>query len=230
MKNLGIFCAVFVLVANVSGFSLLGPYRSWMTESLSYRQPGDIGGPTFGTAAYRWNLPTITYGFDQSFLDYFGEEGVRAVEDAFAILNALPPMSEIDLNAYPSNTTAVSVEAQSLGYLDVKSYTLAYLLQQLGLAEPSRFTWTVRSRQTDATTTNHAVIGLNYDPSTLVPVTHVNGVGYTYQIHEKPDPLLVDALEVLVDPLERGWTAVADRRLFSGEFYTGLTRDDVGGL
>ena len=99
MRTLGIFCAVFVLVANVSGFSLLGPYRPWMTESLSYRQPGDIGGPMTPLALYRWNLPTITYGFDQSFLDYFGEEGVRAVEDAFAILNALPPMSEIDLDA-----------------------------------------------------------------------------------------------------------------------------------
>jgi hypothetical protein len=230
MRALGIFCAVFVLVGNVGGFSLLGPYRSWMTESLSYRQAGDIGGPMTALALYRWNLPTITYGFDQSFLDYFGDEGVRAVEDAFAILNALPPMSEIDLDAYPSNTTAVNFEAQALGYLDLKSYTLAYLLQQLGLAEPSRFTSAVMSRRANATTTNHTVIGLNYDPSTLAPASHVNGVAYMYEIHERSNPLLVDALESVVDPLARGWTAVADRNLSSGEFYTGLTRDDVGGL
>jgi hypothetical protein len=230
MKTLGIFCAVFGLVANVSGFSLLGPYKPWMTETLTYRQPGDIGGPMVLGEGYRWNLSTITYGFDQSFLDYFGEEGVRAVEDAFAILNALPPMSEIDLDAYPTNTTAVSFEAQSLGYVDLKSYTLAYLLQQLGLAEPSRFTWAVRARQANATSTNHAVMIVNYDPTTLSPVTNVNGAVYACEIQERPNPLRVDAHEVLVDPFTRGWTAVADRYLRSGEFYTGLTRDDVGGL
>ncbi len=103
-----------------------------MTETLGYRLPGDMGGPVSPLALYRWNLPTVTYGFDPSFLDYFGEEGVRAVEGAFAILNALPPMSEIDPNLYPANSKMVNFEAQALGYLDLKSYTLSLLLHQLG--------------------------------------------------------------------------------------------------
>src|SRR5688572_31332047 len=105
MKVLGILCGCLVLATQTFGFSLLGPYKPWMTETLAYRQPGDIGGPMTLAESYRWNLPTITYGFDESFLNYFGEEGARAVEDAFAILNELPPMSQIDLNAYPTNST-----------------------------------------------------------------------------------------------------------------------------
>ena len=34
---------------------------------------------------YRWNVPVLTYAFDQSFLDYFGSNGVAAVEKAFQI-------------------------------------------------------------------------------------------------------------------------------------------------
>ena len=32
---------------------------------------GDIGGPMDVTNEYRWNVPVLTYGFDQSFVDYF---------------------------------------------------------------------------------------------------------------------------------------------------------------
>jgi hypothetical protein len=209
MKPLAILCAAFVLVTNAYGFSVLGPYKPWMTEALGYRQPGDIGGPTFLTETYRWNLPTITYGFDQSFLDYFGEEGVRAVEEAFAILNDLPPMSQIDLNAYPTRSTLANFEAQSLAYRDLKSHTLGLLLNQLGLAEPSRFTYTIRARHAGAASTNYAVVTLNYDPFTFVPATNVNGDEYTYDIVERANPVRVDALESKLDPFADGWTAVA---------------------
>lgn len=32
-------------VLKTFGFSLLGPYADWMTETNGFRQPGDIGGP-----------------------------------------------------------------------------------------------------------------------------------------------------------------------------------------
>ncbi len=32
---------------------------------------GDIGGPMDVTNEYRRNVPVLTYGFDQSFVDYF---------------------------------------------------------------------------------------------------------------------------------------------------------------
>jgi len=70
-------CAL-VATSTARAFSLLGPYAPWMTPELSYHQPGDIGGPMDLHEEYRWNLPVLTYGFDQSFLDYFGQPGVEA--------------------------------------------------------------------------------------------------------------------------------------------------------
>jgi len=82
-------------------FSLLGPYAQWMDTAKSYRLTGDIGGPMNIGEGYRWNVPVLSYGFDQAFLDYFGPEGVEAVEQAVAILNDLPPASQIMLEDYP---------------------------------------------------------------------------------------------------------------------------------
>ncbi len=74
-----ILLAVTVLATQARAFSLLGPYASWMDTAKSYRQPGDIGGPMNVGEGYRWNLPVISYGFERSFLDYFGTNGVAAV-------------------------------------------------------------------------------------------------------------------------------------------------------
>jgi len=50
----------------------------------------DIGAPMNLGEEYRWNIRTVTYGFDESFLNYFGQKGVDAVNQAFAIFNGLP--------------------------------------------------------------------------------------------------------------------------------------------
>ena len=99
---------------------------------------GDIGGPMCISNEYRWNVPVVTYGFDQSFLDYFGSNGVAAVESAIAILNDLLPASSIVLTNYPFYSTQynLAVELQSL--YDLKSETLSLLLEQMGLANPVR--------------------------------------------------------------------------------------------
>src|SRR5215471_9962993 len=73
-------------VVNSSAFSLLGPYADWMQPTNNFRMPGDIGGPMDITEGYRWNVPVLTYGFDRSFLDFFGDQGVAAVESAIRIL------------------------------------------------------------------------------------------------------------------------------------------------
>jgi len=41
---------------------------------------------------------------------------------------------------------------------------------------------------------------------------------------------MADAVEFPIDPLSDTFTAVADGALAPGAFYTGLTRDDAGGL
>ena len=79
--------SLVILVAfNAAPFSLLGPLAPWMTQEIGYGREGDVGGPMDIGKEYRWNIPIITYGFDQEFVDYFGEAGVRAVEDAIAII------------------------------------------------------------------------------------------------------------------------------------------------
>ena len=72
-----------------------------MDSRLGYAQPGDIGGPMNLGQEYRWNVPVLTYAFDQSFLDYFGSGGVAAVESAIGILNSLPPVSKANPTNYP---------------------------------------------------------------------------------------------------------------------------------
>ena len=48
-----------------------------MSYSIGYRQYGDAGGPMNINEGYRWNVPVVTYGFDQELVDYFGERGVE---------------------------------------------------------------------------------------------------------------------------------------------------------
>ena len=52
-------------------------------------------------SGYRWNVPEITYGFGQSFMDYFGTNGVAAVKNAVRVFNDLPPASSIMLSKFP---------------------------------------------------------------------------------------------------------------------------------
>src|SRR5439155_12205767 len=124
-----------LLPIRADAFSLLGPYASWMDAQKSYQQPGDIGGPMNIGESYRWNIPVITYGFDRSFLDYFGSNGVAAVESAIGILNELPPASAIDPDDYPNYAWRANYLAQSEGLLDLKSQALSTLLEQMGLAD-----------------------------------------------------------------------------------------------
>src|SRR5216117_1860675 len=102
---------VLMLALLTMGFSLIGPFKAgpapndWQARGfggrpagLGYSLAGDIGGPMFPLEAYRWNVPFITYGFDESFIRYFGNQGIAAVSDAFQILNDLPPFSSMSSN------------------------------------------------------------------------------------------------------------------------------------
>src|SRR5712692_7046535 len=84
------------------GFSLLGPYKSWQVTALGYNLPGDIGGPMNLNEGYRWNVPTVTYAFDATFVTYFGTNGIAAVEKAIQILNDLPQLLRSPMTAHPS--------------------------------------------------------------------------------------------------------------------------------
>jgi len=129
---------LFVSTMNAQAFALLGPVQPWMLASNGVIYPGDIGGPMSITNGYRWNVPVVTYGFDKSFLDYFGTNGVEAVESAIKILNDLPLASQLALSNYPFNSLQANSSSQAQSLVDLKSQTLALLLEQLGLAQPTR--------------------------------------------------------------------------------------------
>jgi len=233
-------------VCSASAFALLGPYTAWQTAEIGYNPLGtDIGGPMNLGEEFRWNIPTIYYGYDESFLNYFGAEGTNAIEKAIAILNALPAMSQTssNLTEFPLDTKRINYTASSLRLRDLKSTTLATLLEELGLASPERYTWTLRTRLEDPL--RYLVVKRNFDPVTFSPSSFVNGTLYTYIVQDPVDTntasgltaTYADAIEIKADPIETGYSAVAagaddiyQGYLRPGEFYTGLTRDDVGGL
>jgi len=225
-------------VASVQAFTPLMPFAAWQAPGIGYNPLNtDIGGPANLGEEYRWNLKTLYFGFDESFLNYFGNEGTNAVIQAIAILNALPPTSQMssNLTEFPLNATRENPTATALGLTDLKSAALAILIEEMGLASPSRYTWTLRNAQTPAF--NFTIFKRNFDPITLAPSSFVNGNLYTFRmVHYTTPATWDDAVEVPIDPDRAPYTAVADgadgiySSLYYGDFYTGITRDDAGGL
>lgn len=227
-------------IETAQAFSLLGVWDAWQTTQLGYRKTVggiDIGGPMNLSEEYRWNVPIITYAFDESFLNYFGARGVAEVEKAIQMLNDIPAVSQMssNLSEFPLESTRVNYRAQALGILDLKSHALMLLTEELGLAEPERYVWTLRDRQTytvnNVTITNYLVIQRNFDPVTWEPSKLVNGAMYSYSVVE---PILpgnfAEAIEFSTDPLNFYYSSVASGILGPGQFYVAMTRDDIGGI
>jgi hypothetical protein len=227
--------------ASTPGFSLLGPFESWQHQGLGYNVSGeDIGGVKNLDEEYRWNVPVLTYAVDRAFVDFFGQPGVEAVQEAFGILNALPPASLADLSQYALDTRRVNFRAQATNLVDLKSMVLSLALEQLGLAPPERNVWVLRDRKVNVTTlepftlvTNYLVIGRNFDPVSYQVSAFVNEARYTYEVVEFAIPQFADAVERVADPTSGQAFSSVPNFAFErpvGVFLTGLTRDDVGGL
>lgn len=252
--KIGLAAAMFVAPA-AWGFSLIGPLTSWQANGLAYGFDADIGGPMNLSEGFRWNVPVITYACDKSFTDYFGAQGVHAIDEAFKYFNDLDNASKLaqTLDEYSTSTIRENFEAEALGITDVKSTAMSLIMEELGFADPIRYTFTLRSRTTETiqnvTYTNYVTIMRNFDPVTLSPSRYVNGTLYSYQIREFRAPPFdhADALEVvlfgnddLTAPVATGLghltlsDGVADSGpsgiFLPGRFRTGLTRDDVGGF
>ncbi len=233
MKTIsGVALALGLIVHQANGFALLGPYEDWMQRTNGFRYFTDIGGPMNLGEEYRWNVPVLTYAFDQSFLDFFGSNGVAAVEQALAILNSLPPASQLEPTHYPAESLQVNHLAQALGYTDVKSRTLQLLLEQLGLAEPTRHVFCLHSFGFNGGVLQPLVLNRNFDPVDFSPTNAVNNTEYAYGISVFTNGTQISALAnwFPTDPLDVPQSAVADGALAPGSYYSGLTRDDVGGL
>jgi len=236
-------------VQKTAAFSLSGIPDAWQVQAIGYQiDAPDIFAPMNLGEEYRWNTPNITYGFDPSFLDYFGARGVEAVEEAVQILNSLPPVSAMsaDLSEFPLDTRRFNHQATALGIFDVKTWSLSLMLVELGLTAPERWVFTLRSRVVlPGPTPVYTTVKRNFDPITLVPSSYINGTLYTYQILQTfANPDTWEAVDFVIDPLAPTHTTVAsiagvgigtdDFRGFfnnvSGLFVTGLTRDDAGAI
>jgi hypothetical protein len=220
------------------GFSMLGPWAEWMDITNGYRMPGDIGGPMNIGEGYRWNMPVVTYGFDRSFLDYFGSNGVAAVESAIGVLNDLLPVSSLVLSNYPLAVRRVNYQAQSAQVLNLKSATLGLLLEQMGLADPTRYIFCIRDYHEAPPSTNYAfdVIERSFDPSTGRTSDYLNATRYTYFIyllglHPSPNTTFCYTVCYPVDPLASQTDPAASLYWTRpGLYLTNLSQDDVGGL
>src|SRR2546430_1475925 len=232
IMGLGLLGAFLTITTpGAQAFSLLGPYAPWMDEAKSFRQPGrDIGGPMNIGEGYRWNAPVITYGFDASFLKYFGSNGVAEVESAIDLFNNLPPASQLDPTNYPTQVAQLNSQAASQGLIDLKSVTMFLLLEHLGLAEPERFAFCLRNSVHTTDGFQDAVIQRNFDPVTLQPSSNVNNTAFINSVWHSDDSSRADAIESAADPGQPVNSAVADGISEPGQFFIGLSRDDIGGL
>ena len=243
LQKITVVLCVVVLLASTKttdAFALLGPVQPWMQTTNGVIFPGDIGGPMEIGSGYRWNVPVVTYGFDQSFLDYFGTNGVAAVTAAIQILNNLPTASSLVLTNYPYWSGQINYAAQILSLYDLKSETLQLLVGQLGMAQPTRNLFVIKQWNPILLTTPNSsdwfdgiipnyIVQRNYDPQSFAASPYINGSIYFASIGRFANQSLF-IQPTVADPFANSYTAVADFNLNSGEYFTGLTYDDVGGL
>lgn len=266
---------VLGFLQTVCAFTPAGPVGStstpggngdaWQIQNIGYGPPSDDVAPKNIGEEYRRNTPVMYYACDATFLDYFGSNGLAAVQSAFNVMNSTftnnptgmtngldgysPTLSE-----FPFETRHINYQAQALGMFDLKSFTLGILVRQMGLADPVQYTWTLHDRSgplpgfTCPAGMEYLVVQRNFDTggstvagsqaagstvSTLYS-PYVNDVLYSYVVEEAcpaSPAVLAVAAPFPVNPTADTFSAVASLDGIGwGDYYTGLTRDDVMGL
>jgi Putative Ig domain len=242
---------VLLLAASLQvswAFSLGGPIGNagdnWQVPAIGYGLTGDLNAPKNLGEEYRRNLPVMYYTYDANFFDYFGAAGATSVDSAFAILNALTNVDQYSaqLTEFPIESRHLNYQAQALGLFDLKSFTLQEMMEQLGLTDPVRYAWTLHDRYLPTAATcpsgeEYLVVQRNFDyfstpQNQLQYSPYINNTLYSYQIFEKctgTDPL-ARTFPFSVDPLADVSSSLAAGSIGWGDYYSGLTRDDVAGL
>jgi hypothetical protein len=244
---------VFGLLSPVWAFVPAGPVGNggdaWQSPAIGYfgiNAPKNIG------EEYRRNTPVMYYAYDANFLGFFGSNGIVAVDSAFAILNSAftnnPTGVTKGLDGYstslaefPLDSRNVNYQAQALGMLDLKTETLGLMVEQLGLTDPISYIWTLHDRyhvDGPACPANmeYLVVQRNLDivssPLNQMQYSpYVNDTLYSYQILEACTGAPLAMTEPFaVDPLADTYSPVASFMVGLGDFYSGLTRDDMAGL
>jgi hypothetical protein len=261
-QSVFVISALVLLVAGnrASGFSFWGPAEAYQDQIIGYR-PLVVFDHPFGSTTftyqqdfayaphnlaeeYRWNVPILYYSYDPTFVEYFGSNGVHAVDAAATLLNAIPKASEINPDDFPLDEFRFNYTANAFHLFDLKSAALEALVTRLGLADPETWTWAIHDREPlpgGCPNFLYTIIQRNFDPITWQPSRFVNGNLFTYFIDQPCPPDIrmdhADAVELRVNTtLDTVLTAVASPKItypninYWGMFHTGLTRDDVAGL
>ena len=252
--HFGWLAALLVGFQSAFGFALLGPINEpWQTSLIGYNLSGadipnfgngsaDLGAPKQIGQGYRRNTAVMYYTCDNNFQKYFGSNGIVAIDGAYQILNQLPPVSQMsaDLSEYPQQARRFNGTAEALYLADIKSVTLSIMMEQLGLAEPERYIWAMHDRYLPSAGTcpqdeEYLIVRRNFDAVTTNPSSYVNGTLYSYVIDEQCAKAAPPAWRAMCHPYPVDLDAATFTALASGVFgygsvFTGLTRDDVGGI
>lgn len=237
MKMIKMLIASVLLLASTSdtfGFVMIGlpDGNSTAGNGVDFNITDDLGGPKELKTFFRWNMPYLTYSFDLSFVQYFGIEGMEAVNDAFRVINdffipedgSYSGVSTMDfardgfLSNY--NTAWVNTTAQNQQIIDLKSIVLGMVVNHIGVGNPHRYAFTIKgiTQNTTGTQWNFNVRLKNYDPITWQPTDKINGVTYSYRlIHDGnataggtlTAPGFADMEEFTTDTSGNAWTAVS---------------------
>ena len=154
-----------------------------------------------------------------------------------------------DLSEFPPISQEWNYTAETLGLLDIKSFVLHEAVGELGLADPSRYVWTLHDRlpnplglknPTCPGDVEYLVVQRNFDVTQNYPYSpYINGALYYFEIFEDCGkgglPYTAITEPYPADPFSFGYTAVATGGLLAnalgtGGFYTGLTQDDAMGF
>ncbi|SVD89014.1 uncharacterized protein METZ01_LOCUS441868, partial [marine metagenome] len=124
IRHISLVLGLFVFLALKSegrSFVLIGPADANETAQFNYTDPW--GAPKDIKRFFRWNFPDFAYSFDASFVNYFGPEGMAAVDDAVNVINDFfdnedySGVSELDLHRHGFadnyNTTWINTTAQN---------------------------------------------------------------------------------------------------------------------
>lgn len=245
LKRILLLAVLLLSAERVGAYSLISPLAAWQTGTLGYGLGGDIGGPAIIGEEYRINYPVVYYACDANYLEYFGSNGVYAAEQAAALFNAVTNVSGLtpELSEFPMQPYRINYQAQALTMFDLKTVAAWAISWHIGLAEPERYTWTLRDRVVGAggcpADVNYFIIKRNYDPAVspldqVQSSSYVNGTLYSYVIQEfcSGNPT-ADTVEFAVDPTADVFTSLPSYLgggFEPGKFLVTLSRDDVGGL
>jgi len=257
VKNIIWMLALVTGAQSAFGFDVLGPTPpagtpdAFETPVIGYALATDLSTPKDIKEEFRRNTPVMYYAVDLSYFFYFGQSGIQAADQAMAMFNQVGDVSQYssNLTEWPTDSRGANYRALGNGLIDVKSYLMGSMTEQLGISEPTRWVWALKDRfhitpgPPCPANMEYFVIKRNFSvmpvgPDTYPATSYVNDVLYSYFIDEfcnPPNPV-ADAVEVPVDALSQPFSAVGDfisewyEGLLPGQFYTSLTREDVGGL